>query len=184
MEAYRGFAVVADVVRPRRGDLHRPPAHPCVRVLQAADQSTHRRCRNAVHALLDSPQPTIIAGDFKAHGVELHHTHMPDVIDIAVTRGLAASIDFLDEHLISDQQAVLLTMRNAPTILLPSPKHRQDWRVFAIHGRKLAVLQSVEPCRRHSPQNTGRQFPPRFESPDATRQPLADQPLSRPTSER
>ncbi|VVC90796.1 unnamed protein product [Leptidea sinapis] len=39
---------------------------------------------------------------------------MPDVLDIAVTRGLAAapSLDVLDDHLISDQQAVLLTLTN------------------------------------------------------------------------
>ncbi|VVD00408.1 unnamed protein product [Leptidea sinapis] len=123
-----------------------------------------------VHTLLDSPLPTILAGDFNAkhtawnsnivspdgrrllddadrHGYEVlgpevpkHYpycaAHMPDVIDIAVTHGLAAapSLDVLDNHLITDHQAVLLALKTTPmTTSLPSPKHREDWRIFAEH---------------------------------------------------
>ncbi|VVC88640.1 unnamed protein product, partial [Leptidea sinapis] len=130
-----------------------------------------------VHTLLDSPLPTILAGDYNAkhtawnsnivspdgrrllgdadrHGYEVlgpevptHYpycvAHMPDVIDIAVTRGLAAapSLDVLDDHLISDHQAVLLTLKPTPmtTSSLPSPKHRQDWRIFAEHSPSFRV---------------------------------------------
>ncbi|CAH2227396.1 jg8284, partial [Pararge aegeria aegeria] len=117
-----------------------------------------------VHTLLDSPLPTIIAGDFNAkhtawnsssvnpdgrrllddadrHGygvlgpeVPTHYPYgasfMPDVIDLAITRGLAVAptIDVLDDHLISDHQVVLLTLNTTPTITTPSaPKQRQDF---------------------------------------------------------
>ncbi|VVC92987.1 unnamed protein product [Leptidea sinapis] len=67
---------------------------------------------------------------------------MPDVLDIAVTCGLTAapSLGVLYDHLISNHQAVLLTLKTIPmTTSLPSPKHRQDWRIFAEHSPSLKV---------------------------------------------
>ncbi|VVD04276.1 unnamed protein product [Leptidea sinapis] len=76
--------------------------------------------------------------------------HMPDVLDIAVTCGLAAapSLDVLDDHLISDHQAVLLTLKTTPmTTSLPSPKHRQDWRIFAEHMAEHKVSNALRESR-------------------------------------
>ncbi|VVC96108.1 unnamed protein product [Leptidea sinapis] len=106
-----------------------------------------------VHTLLDSPLPTIVAGDFNAKHTAWNSNivgpdaHMPDVLDIAVTRGLAAapSLDVLDDHLISDHQAVLSTLKTTPmTTSLPSPKHRQDWRIFAEHMAEHSPSFKVE----------------------------------------
>ncbi|VVC87602.1 unnamed protein product, partial [Leptidea sinapis] len=146
----------ADVVRPRRGDQRQP-----IRVFAFYKPPQNRIAVADVHTLLDSPLPTILAGDFNAkytagnsnitptgrrrpprlRGASPTHypycaAHMPDLIDIAVTYGLAAapSLDVLDDHLISNHQTVLLALKTAPmTTSLPSPKHRQDWRIFAEH---------------------------------------------------
>ncbi|XP_052741505.1 striated muscle-specific serine/threonine-protein kinase-like [Bicyclus anynana] len=141
----------------------------------------HRIAVVDVHALLDSPLPTIVAGDFNAkhtawnsntvcpdgrrllddadrHSykvlgpeVPTHYpycaAHTPDVIDLAVVRGLTAapSLDVMDDHLVSNHQAVLLTLESIPTTMIPpSPKHRQDWRVFAAHMAEHSPSYRVE----------------------------------------
>ncbi|VVC96987.1 unnamed protein product [Leptidea sinapis] len=112
-----------------------------------------------------SPDGRRLLDDADRHGYEVlgpevptHYpycaAHMPDVIDIVVTSGLAVapSLDVLYDHLISDHQAVLLTLKTTPmTISLPSPKHRQDWRIFAEHMAENSLSFRVE-----SPANVDR----------------------------
>lgn len=130
----------------------------------------YRLAVSDVHTLLDSPLPTIIAGDFNLKhtawnantntregsrlldDAELHNyvvlgpeapTHypghrqlMPDVIDLAVLRGITATVscDVLDDHLRSDHQPVSLTIEDIPQRLRPLPSRpRRDWRTFAAH---------------------------------------------------
>ncbi|VVD05802.1 unnamed protein product [Leptidea sinapis] len=115
----------------------------CPRSLRGDFNAKH----TAWNSNIVSPDGRRLLDDADRHGYEVlgpevptHYpycvAHMPDVIGIAVTRGLAAapSLDVLDDHLISDHQAVLLTLKTTPmTTSLPSPKHRQDWRIFAEH---------------------------------------------------
>ncbi|CAG9574829.1 unnamed protein product [Danaus chrysippus] len=47
------------------------------------------------------------------------------------------SIDVLDDHMMSDHQPVLVTIDPAPIRRgIPSPRHRQDWHIFADHLSK------------------------------------------------
>ncbi|CAG9574798.1 unnamed protein product [Danaus chrysippus] len=60
----------------------------------------------------------------------------PDVIDLTLVQGLSTdpSIDVLDDHMMSDHQPVLVTIDLAPIRReIPSPRHRQDWHIFADH---------------------------------------------------
>lgn len=191
--AYRGLAVLV-----KRNIVHQPlPAM----ALQSAHALGVEICINRspirvfafyrppgvssavgdVHALVDSPNVTVIAGDFNARhtawnsnyictegrrllddadrtGYEVlgpevptHYPyradHIPDVIDLAVVRGLTAvpSIEVLDDHILSDHQPVLLTLMSTPAQSLMTPvRHRQDWELFAHHMTKPMPYHRIE----------------------------------------
>ncbi|GLV46069.1 hypothetical protein CBL_05155 [Carabus blaptoides fortunei] len=114
-----------------------------IQIVSAYQQPTKNILPTDFDAILSSPLPTLIAGDLNAKSPawnSLEPTYFsaaeyrPDVLDIALLRGIASTHTvYAVNELSSDHIPVILELAGTQSINTSTQRSRVNWKVFTTH---------------------------------------------------